>query len=127
MLNMLDGLSSARKRRETDEATAFFYRTANVLFEGTYNSEDGSISERALSRFRKHESNLGNKCYAEIYDNESGYHGGRVFFPSGDLFFVRITPHSEQDFVMTMFTQADWDDLWSSELRSALPKVADDY
>ena len=108
--------------RENKQATAFFYRTASALFEGTYNSEDGSISEHALNKFRKNASNSGNKCYAEIYDNESGYHWGAVFFPSGDIFEVILMPHSEQGFVITEFAPMDWDNLWGFQLKRALPK-----
>lgn len=112
--------------RENEQASAFFYRTVHALFEGTYNSEDGSISEHALNAFREIALNSGNKCYVKIYDNESGYHGGIGFFPSGDIFHVTITPHPEEDFVITDFNRWRWDDLWSSELRSALPKPDED-
>ncbi len=112
-----------KRMRENKEATAFFYRTMQALFEGTYNPENGSISERALNVFNKYASNLGNKCYIKIYDNESGYHGGIVFFPSGDIFYIIIMPHSEEDFVITHINRTDWDDLWSSELKRYLPKT----
>jgi hypothetical protein len=112
--------------RENKQATAFFYRTANALFEGTYNSEGGSIKEHALNAFRQVASKHGNKCYVKIYDNESGYHGGVVFFPSGHLSHITIMPRTEQDFVITDFAGMDWDFLWSSELRSALPKPDED-
>jgi len=59
--------------RENKQATAFFYRTANAIFEGTYNSEDGLVKEHALNAFRQVASKHGNKCYVKIYDNESGY------------------------------------------------------
>ncbi len=112
--------------RENKQATAFFYRTANALFEGTYNSEDGSIREHALSAFRQVASKHGNMCYVKIYDNESGYHGGVVFFPSGHLSHITMVPHTGQDFVITDFGGMGWDTLWSSELRSALPKLDED-
>ena len=118
-----------RKRvRENKEATAFFYRTVQALFEGTYNSEDASIREHALKGFKENTSNLGNKCYIKVYDNESGYHGCIVFFPSGDLFHLTIMPHTEKEFVITDFGGMDWDTLWSSELtRTSIPKAVDKY
>jgi hypothetical protein len=107
-----------RKRvRENEEATAFFYRTAHAIFEGTYSPEDGLISERALRAFRENASKHGNKCYVKVYDNESGYHGGVVFFPSGDIFHIIITPRPEHNFEITHFGGMNWDLLWSSELK----------
>lgn len=108
--------------RETEQATAFFYRTVHAIFEGTYNSEDRSMSEHSLNAFRKNASNSADKCYAKIYENESGYHGGVVFFPSGDIFHIMIMPHPEEDFVITEFARMDWDGLWSRELKRALPR-----
>lgn len=112
--------------RENKQASAFFYRTVHALFEGTYSSEDGSISEHALDVFRETALNIGNKCYLKIYDNESGYHGGIVFFPSGDIFHLTIMPHAGQGFVITDFNRMDWDYLWSSELKRTLPKPNND-
>ena len=108
--------------RETEKATAFFYRTAQALFEGTYKSEDGLI----LDAFRESASKCGNKCYVKVYDNESGYHGGVVFFPSGEIFHIIITPRPDHNFEITDFSRMNWDSLWSSELRSALPKTDED-
>ena len=106
----------AKDARERINANAFFYRTMQALFQGTYSSEDSSISQEALNTFRKYESTLGGKCWADIGDEESGYHWGVAFFPSGDIFEVIILGDGER-FVLTSFDHEDWERLWRHALR----------
>ena len=113
----LSEIHTAQKRSSrTREANCFFYTTMHALFEGTYNPEDGSISQRALDAFRKYESRLGGKCVADIGDDSSGYHGGLIFFPSGDIFDVVIIRHGER-LVLTEFNHENWGRLWSDSLK----------
>ena len=105
----------AQNRRRA-EANSFLYTTIHAFFEGTYSSEDGSISQNALNTFRKYESKLGDKCYAYIGDGSSGYHGGKAFFPSGDIFDVIIMRDGGR-LVLTHFMHEDWERLWHDSLR----------
>jgi len=107
---------ATRRHKQRIEANAFFYRTMHALFQGTYSSEDGSISQEALNAFRRYESTLGGKCWAYIGDEESGYHWGMAFFPSGDIFEVIILGDGER-FVLTSFDHEDWERLWRDALR----------
>ena len=47
------------RHSQEQEAKAFFYRTMNALFEGTYNPEDGSVSPQFMNAFKKYEPRLG--------------------------------------------------------------------
>ena len=107
---------SVRRKNQRIEAISFCYRTMYALFEGTYNSEDGSISQKALSTFREYESKLGGRCCVYIgYGSSNFYHMGEVFFPSGDIFEVIIYQDGER-FVLRDFTHQDWERLWHREL-----------
>ena len=107
---------ATRQNNQTIKANAFFYSTMHAFFEGTYSSEDGSISQEALRTFSKYESKLGDKCWVDFGDEESGYHWGMAFFPSGDIFEVIIIPVGER-FVLNSFTHLDWERLWSDALK----------
>lgn len=98
------------------EANSFFYTTMHALFEGTYSPQDGSISQQALNTFREYESRLGDKCWAYIGDDSSGYHGGKAFFPSGDIFDLVIMRDGER-LVLKYFTHEDWERLWRNSFR----------
>jgi len=93
------------------EAYSFFYRTMNELFEGTYNSEEGSVSQDALETFKEYKAWLGGKCRLVIGDDSSGYFGGEAFFPSGDIFYVVIVRKDER-MVLERFHPEDWERLW---------------
>ncbi len=41
------------------QAKAFFYRTMNMLFEGTYDPNEGSVSPQFMDEFKKYEPQLG--------------------------------------------------------------------
>ncbi|UCC97274.1 MAG: hypothetical protein JSW66_15675 [Phycisphaerales bacterium] len=116
-LLMLNAAPTTRTRiRRTQDARVFFYAAMRALFEGTYDPNDSSISEEALNTFRKYESRLGGKCYAQIHDESSGYHWGMVLFPSGDIFEVIIMRDAEQLLMLKEFAHQDWDKLWSDEI-----------
>jgi VanZ family protein len=78
-------------------ARYFFYTTMCKLFEDDFDLEEGSLSEEALETFKKHKTQLEDKCKFVINNypyNQSrqrtGYFTGLAVFPSGDLFSVVI-------------------------------------
>lgn len=116
---------ATRRERQRINANAFFYRTMHALFEGTYNSEEGSVSQQALNTFKKYESTLGGKCWADIGDEESGYYWGMALFPSGDIFEVFILGDGKR-FMLTSFDHEDWERLWRDALRRSGIKDKED-
>jgi hypothetical protein len=97
------------------EATSFFYRTINRLLEGSYNSEEGSVSEKALEKFRKYEPQLGDKCWAYIHEDSSGFFLGIACFPSGKIFDVVIIRTGNR-WVLDYFYPRKWDLIWREVL-----------
>jgi len=102
------GLARSHQKRE---AVDFFYRTMNSLFQGTYNSEDGSISQQALDTFKEYQPRLGNKCQIFVVDRGGPYYDCVAFFPSGDFFNIVI--HRKKGFwVLRELYHGDWDRFW---------------
>jgi len=74
----------------THDAKAFFYKTMYELFDGTYNPDDGYVSQLAFSSFKKYRSNLKPRCRLVNIGEHYGILYGEVFFPSGDTFEVAM-------------------------------------
>ncbi|MHC4167511.1 MAG: VanZ family protein [Planctomycetota bacterium] len=109
-------------QEEQKEAYSFFYRTMHELFEGNYNSDKGTVSEEALLIFSEHGPRLGDKCQWFIYDSlerqRKGYFFGPAFFPSGDMFVVRIERVGKR-FTLKEFSPWDWEEAWMELLHSS--------
>lgn len=113
---LLNQLRAPGRYRQKSEAVSFFYSTMHALFEGTYNSEDGSVSPEALKKFREYEPQLGDKCRLFIVDGTPpGYYESLAFFPSGDIFDVVIRKTS-QGLILDVFYPRDWEKFWRSVL-----------
>jgi hypothetical protein len=70
------------------EASSFFYKTMRELYEGTYNLEDGYVSQSAYESFREYKSKLEPKCHLTNIHENYGSFSGFAFFPSEDVFIV---------------------------------------
>lgn len=108
--------NAPRKYSQRMEANSFFFGTMKALLEGSYSDEDSSISPEALETFREYESRLGGKCWADIREEESGYHWGMAIFPSGDVFEVIIFRKEDESFLLKCFDHQDWERLWRNAL-----------
>ncbi len=116
MILIIATVDAPRLYRQKREAVSFFYSTMHALFEGTYNSEDGSVSPEALKKFREYEPQLGDKCRLFIVDSTPpGYYESLAFFPSGDIFDVVIRKTS-QGLILDFFYPRDWEKFWRSVL-----------
>lgn len=58
-LIMLFSLSQRNNSQRERKIGAFFYRTMNAIFEGTYNSNEGSVFPEALETIKEYEPRLG--------------------------------------------------------------------
>jgi VanZ family protein len=112
-------------QQQQKHARHFFYKTMHELFEGTYNPEQGTVSQDAMDTFRKFESELGGKCQLFIYDDwysrnmqRNGYFNGPAFFPSGDVFHVGLQRTNEH-FVLKEFNPVEWDQGWEEEIHKS--------
>jgi len=97
------------------EASSFFYKTMNALFEGKYSDEDGSVSPGALEDFREHESRLGGKCSLFIHNIYPDYYECTAIFPSGDMFSVGIFRRDDR-WLLNSFRQDHWSLFWRDKL-----------
>lgn len=97
------------------EAISFFYSTMYALFEGTYNPEEGSVSEAFLEKFEEHKPQLGGKCELFIIDSTPGYYECYVFFPSGDIFNLAIDRRDGRGELKGFYLK-NWDILWRETL-----------
>jgi hypothetical protein len=88
----------------------------HTLFEGTYDSDSGSVSPEVLKTFKEYESRLGDKCRLLIIDASPYYCEGTAFFPSGDCFYVKID--RGKHLVLDVFDLDDWDPFWRGVLRN---------
>jgi hypothetical protein len=116
---MLKGTSL---EKEQTAAYSFFYRTMHALFEGSYNPDRSAVSKEALQIFNEHGPRLGGKCQLFIYDSperqKKGYFFGPVFFPSGDMFVVRIERAGKR-FVLKELSPWDWEEAWMELMHSS--------
>ncbi len=118
-LSILTGPSLSQRQQA---ALYFSYSTMCELFEGDYNPKEELVSEDALETFKEYESRLGDKCSLHINSDpyslslqRTGYFGGQVSFPSGDLFSVGIVRTGKR-FVLERFEPLDWESLWKEIL-----------
>jgi len=100
------------------EAKAFFYRTMDALFEGSYNPEEGSVSPEFMNAFKKYESQLEKKCRLYIFDSSSGHYECFAFFPSGDVFVLAIELINDR-WILYGFNLIDWDKFWGDAVRKS--------
>lgn len=127
-LSMLRGPDLQEKQKE---ASSFFYRTMNELFQSTYNPEDGTVSKEALAILNERAPSLGGKCWLFIYDDwysqqrqRKGYFFGPAFFPSGDMFEVEIERAGE-GFVLKQFKPGNWESAWQEMMTNSEPQAAE--
>jgi len=118
-LSVLKGPSLFQQQQA---ARYFFYTAVCELFEGSFDLEEGSLSEEAVETFKKYRTRLGDKCSFFIHNypyNQSrqrtGYFSGTAIFPSGDLFSVVIVRTSE-NFVLERFEPLNWELVWNEIL-----------
>jgi VanZ family protein len=123
-LKMLKGPGLPEKQKE---ASSFFYKTMNEFFEGSYNPEDGAVSDEALNMLNELGPESGGKCWLLIYDDwysqqrqRKGYFFGPAFFPSGDMFEVEIERVGKR-LVLKKFRRGDWDAAWQEMMKSSNP------
>jgi len=100
-------VDAPRRSQQKREAVSFFYKTVNELFEDTYNTEDESVSEIFLGKFREYKSRLGGKCQLFVVDSTPGYYECLAFFPSGDFFTLAIEQRQGK-WVLEGFHKKDW-------------------
>jgi hypothetical protein len=88
------------------------------LFENTYYSEEGVISQQALETFKKYKPQLGSKCQLFICDDSynrklqtTGKFNCMVFFPSGNIFYTTIV-RSEKNLQLKSLTPGNWETEW---------------
>jgi hypothetical protein len=93
----------------------FFYKTMHAIFEGTYDSNEGSVYSVALETIKEYEPRLGKKCNLFINDSSPDYTEGVVFFPSGDYFYVYIG-RKYKKLVIYRFDSLNWQENWSEIL-----------
>jgi hypothetical protein len=81
------------------------------LYEGTYNPEDGYVSQSAYESFREFKSKLEPQCHLTNIDENYGTFSGYVFFPSEDVFIVEMKRFEEKWRLITFHrvnTQTFW-------------------
>lgn len=110
-LAVLLTLLQASSRQREREVESFFYKTMHAIFEGTYDSAEGSVSPKALKTIREYQPRLGNKCHLSIRDSSADYCEGLAFFPSGDCLYVFIDRRGKSWVIKTVDLQ-DWEGLW---------------
>ena len=69
-----------------NEARPFFYKTMLELYSGTYNPEDGYISQSANDNIKEYKSKIEPRCRLVRVRETYGVINGEVFFPSGGNF-----------------------------------------
>ena len=112
------GFFSTNRQSERQQAEAFFYRTINALFEGTYDANEGLVSPEFMNALKKYEPQLGKKCRLYIIDSTPGYYECFAFFPSGDVFTLQIVLMNG-NWKLYGFHQRDWDSFWKYTIRDA--------
>jgi hypothetical protein len=112
------GFFSTNRQSQEQQAEAFFYRTMNALFEGTYNANEGSVSPEFMNAFKKYEPQLGKKCRLYIIDSTPGYYECFTFFPSGDVFVLQIVLMNDR-WILYGFDLRDWDIFWRNAVEDA--------
>ena len=107
------------QRQQHREAHTFFYRAMVELFGGTYDPEDGHISEKPhnniLNVYEEYGERLGGMCFARLDEGSGGGFVGEAFFPSGDVFEVAVQ-RIEGRWHLTYFRRWNWKLLWASTL-----------
>ena len=103
---------------EKREAITFFYNTMYALFEDTYSSGEGTLSEADLKKFEEHKPQLGGKCKLFIVDSKPGYYECFAIFPSGDIFNLAIIRRDGRWKVAGFNNLQDWDRIWKDILYS---------
>ena len=96
------------------EASSFFYKTMRELYEGTYNPEDGYVSQSAYESFKEYKSKLEPKCHLAQINEAYGTFYGYAFFPSEDVFIIEMKRFEEKWRLITLDrvnTQSFWIDL----------------
>jgi hypothetical protein len=104
--------NSGQRKKEVE---SFFYRTMNEIFDGTYDSNKGSVYSGALETIKEYEPKLGKKCYFFINDSSPDYTEGTAFLPSGDYFYVLID-RKGKSWVINKFYHLNWDEEWSETI-----------
>lgn len=100
------------------EAHAFFYKTMIELFEGTYNSEDGYISQKPHdipNIYKEYAERLGGKCVVHLEKDSLDDFVGQAFFPSGDVFDVTVA-RIDGRWKLVDFHHWNWNRLWADRL-----------
>ena len=108
-------LQSSSNQREK-EVKSFFYRTMHAIFEGTYESDEGSVSPKALKIIREYEPRLGKKCRLFLVDNSADYCEGISVFPSGDCLYVFIDRRGKRWVIKTVDID-NWERIWRDKLQ----------
>lgn len=111
------GTSAGSRKRE---ASAFFYRTMQSVFDGRYEPEPGLVSPKALDVIEEYGLQRDGACYLLILQKHLGgrWHDGLVFFPSGNFFEVQLlrTPQRRQ---ISALIPISWERHWEEVLPSA--------
>jgi len=111
-------LISPNRYQQEQQAKAFFYRTMDALFAGTYNPKEGSVSPEFMNAFKKYEPQLEKKCRLYIFDSSSGHYECFAFFPSGDVFLLSIELINDR-WILYGFHLIDWDKFWGDAVRKS--------
>ena len=89
----------------------------HAIFEGTYDSNKGSVYPDVLKTIKEYESLLGKKCEFFINDSSPDYTEGTAFFPSGDFFYVLIN-RKGKSWAINQFYHRNWGESWNDTLHS---------
>ncbi|MFC1793033.1 hypothetical protein ACFL3Q_05545 [Planctomycetota bacterium] len=114
-LIVLFSLSQWSYGQRKQKIESFFYRTMHSIFEGTYDSDDGSVYPDALETIKEYEPRLGKKCKLFFTDSSGNSSEWVAFFPSGDYFYVYIGGKYKK-LVIYRFDLLNWEESWSSTL-----------
>ena len=119
----LNKLNETNLLKQQKDVRKFFYNAMFKLLEGTYNPEEGVISQDALDTFKKYEHQLGGKCQLFISDDSysrrlqlTGNFNCIAFFPSGNIFYVKIV-QIEKNLFLKSLTSGSWETEWMEIMR----------
>ena len=108
----------ARRTSATERGLLVFFKTMIGLFEGTYNPEDGYISQKPHdipNIYKEYAERLGGKCVVHLEKDSVADFVGQAFFPSGDVFDVTVA-RIDGRWKLIRFNHWNWSRFWADRL-----------
>ena len=98
-------------KNEIREARYFFYKTMNEFYSGTYDPEDGYISQNAIDNLKEYKSKIESRCRLVSVRETYGVINCEVFYPSGANFHV-ILSKTDKGWILDTFNYLGNNQIW---------------